>query len=35
MTYCSHPCEAGDLGFTIEALLHAEPEPEEAGAASV
>jgi len=25
MTYCSHLCEAGDLGFTLEALLHAEP----------
>ena len=38
MTYCSHLCEAGDLGFTIEALLHAEPEPvseaEEAGTAA-
>ena len=25
MTYCSHLCEAGDLGFTLEALLHAQP----------
>ncbi len=25
MTYCSHLCEAGDLGFTLEALLHARP----------
>ena len=24
MTYCSHLCEQGDLGFTLEALLHAE-----------
>ncbi len=35
MTYCSSLCEAGDLGFTVEALLKAErapvisiPEPE-------
>ena len=25
MTYCSHLCERGDLGFTLEALLHAQP----------
>ncbi len=24
MTYCSHLCERADLGFTLEALLHAE-----------
>lgn len=27
MTYCSSLCEAGDLGFTVEALLKAERAP--------
>ena len=34
MTYCSHLCERGDLGFTLEALLHAEPKTQP-GAAEV
>ena len=27
MTYCCSLCEAGDLGFTLEALLKAERRP--------
>lgn len=32
MTYCSSLCERGDLGFTLEALLHHKPKEEEAPA---
>lgn len=27
MTYCGSLCERADLGFTVEALLKAEPQP--------
>jgi hypothetical protein len=27
MTYCTNLCEAGDMGFTIEAMLRMERKP--------